>query len=181
MICTMALNYLCFKVVFPFYRSAQLLFFPSFMTITYFLNYNLRFRIVKTIVLIISAGLILNFCLSINFKYTFDYKEQADGKDCFDLVKNLKPRRVGISPEIYGLFANYYQVTDKMKYDFIGNRIETCRPVGFSKAENELAKFDYILLFPPYDLSFFKNNKVGFEAVDLSPTTKTLILGIKKP
>lgn len=181
MISAMVINFSCFNVVYPFYRSAQLLFFPSFMIITYFLNHTLNFRVIKPVALMTSAALIINFFLNINFKYTFDYKEQADGKDCFDLVKNLKPQRVGISPEIYGLFANYYQMTDKMKYDFIGNRIETCRPIGFSQEENELAKFDYILLFPPYDLSYFKNNKVGFEAVHLSPTTKTLILRIKKP
>lgn len=181
MLFTMVINYFCFSVVYPFYRSAQLLFFPSFMAITYFLNYNLSFKVIKPIIYIISAALILNFCLSINFKYTFDYKEQADGKDCFNRVKNLNPGRVGISPEIYGLFANYYQMTDNMKYDFIGTRIETCRPVGFSKEENELARFDYLVLFPPYDLSYFKNNKVGFDAVYLSPTTKTLILKVKKP
>ncbi len=181
MLTVMVFNYVCFNVVYPFYRSAQLLFVPVFMVITYFLHHNLSFKILKPIVYLISAGLILNFLLSINFKYTFDYKEQADGKDCFERVKKLNPETVGISPEIYGLFANYYQMTDTKKYDFIGKRIETCRPVGFSKTDNELKEFDYLLLFPPYDLSYYKDSKVGFEAVYLSPTTRTLILKIKKP
>lgn len=182
MIFVMAFNYIFFRVVYPNYRSAQLLFVPIFLVITYFINYNLNAsKISKILVYFICIGFVLNFCLSINFISTFDYKEQTDGKDCFDRVNKLHPKQVGISPEIYGLFANYYQLTESKKYDFIGKRVQTCRPIGLSKNKNELAELDYLILFPPYDLSYYRNNKAGFSAVYLSPITKTLILKIKKP
>ena len=60
------------------------------MVITYFINYNLSLnKISKAVIYVICAGSILNFFLSMNFKYTFDYKEQADGKDCFDRVNKI--------------------------------------------------------------------------------------------
>lgn len=177
----MVLNYFCFDVVYPFYRSAQLLFVPAFMSFAYLLYYNLSLKMVKLFLYLTNASLILNFCLSFNFKYTFDYKEQADAKDCFDRVKNLGAKQVGISPELYGVFANYHQSSDHMSYNFIGRRIETYYPKGFSKEENELAKFDFLILFPPYDLSYYKHNAIRLELVYLSPTTKTLILKLKKP
>jgi hypothetical protein len=182
MVFAMVFNYVFFHVVYPNYRSAQFLFVPVFMSVTYFISYTFSFyKIFKPIIYFICFLLILNFCLSMNFKYTFDYKEQADGKDCFDRVNELHPIRVGISPEIYGLFANYYQLTETKKYDFRGERIQTCRPKGISKNKNELTGFDYLILFPPYDLSYYKNNSVKISAVYLSPITKTLILKIKKP
>lgn len=182
MIFAMVFNYTFFRVVYPNYRSAQLLFFPIYLVITFFVNYTFNnSKLSSMIIYLAGIGLIVNFLLSMNFKYTFDYKEQADGKKCFDLVRDLNPKTVGISPEIYGLFANYYQLTDSRKYKFIGERIQTCRPKGSSKNKYELMRFDYLILFPPYDLSYYRNNEIKFTAIYSSPITKTLILKIKKP
>jgi hypothetical protein len=177
----MMLNYFCFTGVFPFYRSALLLFIPSFIVIgSFFDHFNSSFKILKPILGTLSFLLGINFFCSINFKSYFDYHEQADAKECFEQLQDLKAKHIGISPELYGVFYNYYQASDAKKFNFIGNRIETYLPKGICKEENKLAEFDYLLLFPPYDLSYYKNSKVHLEYVSVSPTTKNIIVRIQK-
>lgn len=181
MILNMVLNYFCFNVVYPFYRAAQLLFIPSYIVIVHFFTYLISpYKLIKTVSYLISAVLLINFIYTANITYAFDYREQADSEDCFNRVKNLNAKHVGISPELYGVFANYYQMSDTKNYKFVGDIIVTCFPKGKCTIPNKLAEFDYLIVFAPYNLSYYKNSNVLLSAVYLSPTTKNLILRVEK-
>ena len=136
------------------------------------------YKIVKPITYSICFLLILNFCLSINFKYVFDFKDQADAQECFDKVESLNAKNVGISPQLWGAFANYYYLKEPRKYNFKSDIIYTLWPEGVCTTQNKLAEFDYLILFPPYSLSYYKNSHVKIEAVHLAGATKVLILKI---
>jgi len=174
------INHFVFGLVFPYYRSAVFLFPTSAACFIYFLYYSTKnFNFQKGLSYTISAVLILNMLLSINFKWVFDFYIQANLKDSFDELEKLQAKHVGISPELYGGYRNYYQMTWKYHYDFFGEPIHTNLPKGVTDNPFRLKEFDHIVLFPPYDLSYYKNNKVWFEAVKLFPETGTLILKVQ--
>lgn len=174
------INHYCFRVVFPYYRSAIFLFPISAVCIINFLNTAITHQsLKKLLMLFISFALTLNFILSINFKSVFDFHIQANLKDSFDYVEKMGAKHVGISPELYGGYRNYYQMTYKYSYDFFGEPIHTNLPKGISAYENRLKEFDHIILFPPYDMSYYRNNKVQFKALKIFPETGTLILKVK--
>ena len=181
MLITMVVNYFCFHIVYPFYRAAQLLFIPVYIVVVSLINFKLSSnKFIAPGIFAFCFLLIINFTLSANLKYTFDFKEQADSESCFNIVEKLNAKKVGISPELYGVFANYYQMSETKRYPFVGDFINTWWPQGFCPIKNKLTEFDYIILFPPYDLSYYKNTEVQFEVIHLSPTTKTLILKVEK-
>jgi hypothetical protein len=181
MIVFMTINYYCFGLVFPYYRSALLLFIPAISILILFARFKLMgFRFFIAFSFSLCILLIVNFFLDVNMKYTLDFKEQADSEDCFNRVKNLKAKHIGISPELYGVFANYYQTTDTKKYEYIGDFIHTWRPKGLCPVNNKLAEYDYLILFPPYDISYYKNSLIKLNGIYLSPTTKNLILRVQK-
>jgi len=126
-----------------------------------------------------SLILIINFLLSINFKWIFDFNVQANAKDCFDFLENEKAKHVGMSPEVYGSFRNYYQMTWSRSYNFFGEPINTNFPKGMGKNPNRLKEFDHIILFPPYNLSYYKNNRVSFNAEKIFPLTGIIILKVE--
>lgn len=174
------INHFCFGVVFPYYRSAIFLFPLSALCIINFLQVSIRhLNFKKFLMFVLSLALALNFILSINFKYVFDFYIQADLKDSFDYVENLGAKHVGISPELYGGYRNYYQMTYKYSYDFFGEPIHTNLPKGISDNKNRIKEFDHLILFPPYDMSYYKNNHVKFKALKIFKETGTLILKVK--
>ena len=179
MIINMVINYFCFQVPYPFYRAAQLLFVPTFISVTCFIDFYL-YKITKPIVITVVILLIINFISCINFKYVFDFKEQADAELCFNKLEKLNAKHIGISPELYGVFVNYYQSSTTKKHSYIGDRIETRYPKGLCNIKNKLAEFDYLILYPPYDLSYYINSNVHLTNVYVSPTTKNLILQVQK-
>ncbi|WP_317900135.1 hypothetical protein [Aurantibacillus circumpalustris] len=175
------INRYLFHVVFPYYRSAIFLFPTSAVCFIYMLNKIFKSGFIKPILFyLISSLLALNFILSMNLNSVFDFHIQADLKKSFDKVEALNAVKVGISPELYGGFRNYYQMTDKYHYNFKGVSINTHHPKGLSDNRNELKEFDYLILFPPYNLSYYKNNPVKFKAVEFFKETGTLILKVNE-
>jgi len=173
------LNHFCFGMVFPWYRSA-LMFFPLLIAVfIYFFDSIVKEGGVKKIIAFsLSAVFITAFVLRMNFTHTFDFWEQADTKKSFDLLQSLNAEKAGISPELYGVFINYHQMTEKYKYGFAGERIETNSPIGVSQVKNKLAAYDYLVLFPPYDLSYYPDTKARFLPVTLFPVTGALVLKV---
>lgn len=174
------INNLFFKIVWPYYRSAIFLFPTTAICFICFVNViiaNLKAK--KVVMYGLSAVLSVNFIFSINFKSVFDFYIQANLKDSFDYVENLNAKHVGISPELYGGYRNYYQMTWKYHYNFFGEPINTNLPKGLERNSYRLKEFDYIILFPPYDMSYYKNNEVSFEALKIFPETGTLILRVR--
>lgn len=169
-----------FHVLYPIDRTTLML-FPLFaIVLIKFLQVLLQhFKYKAAVFLSISALLFFNFLLSINVKTTYDYWEHADAKSAFMYLEKIKPKKVGITPELYGVFRNYYQMTDKYHFSFVGESINTYFPKGLSDNPHKLREFDYLLLFPPYDLSFYRFNKVEFSAVKYYSKTGTIILKIR--
>ena len=128
----------------------------------------------------LSLTLIFAFASRINFTHSYDFWEQSDSRKCFSLVESLGAKRVGVCPELYGVYRNYFQMTENCKYKFTGERINTNAPKGISEQKDKLKEFEYLILFPPYDLSFYKNNSVKMESVKLFPETGVLIVRIVK-
>lgn len=173
------MNHVLFGLVYPFYRTIIFLFPLVALNLTYGFDHFLKHKLAKLLVCsAFSLVIILNFIFSINFKYTFDYKDQADTIDCFTELKKLGAKNVGISPELFGAFYNYYNVTKVYPKAYKGERIETLTPQGICSQPNQLKKYDHILLYPPYDLSYYKNSPVKLEAVYVSVTTKNIILKV---
>lgn len=180
MIGLLLINKHFFHVLYPTYRTT-LMFFPLIAVIlTYFFNEVLKQIILKKVLLYGSGLLFLvNFIVSCNLYSTFDYPEQRDAKQAFGLLQDLGAKKVGIAPELYGVFRNYYQQTDKYKYSFTGESINTSVPKGSDTETNKLAEYEYLILFPPYNLSFYKNNKIRFEGVSYFKRTGALVLKVK--
>jgi hypothetical protein len=171
------INYFVFGLVLPYYRSAIFLFPTTDVCFIYFLKYVLKNVIVeKSLVYVVSLLLAINFFCSVNFKWVFDFYIQANLKQSFDFVQNAGAKNVGISPELYGGFRNYYQMTGLYKYHFKGEQINTNLPKGIGANTDKLNEFDYVILFPPYDLSYYRNNKVNFEGLTMFPETGTIVL-----
>ena len=101
---------------------------------------------------VFSGLLFVNFIFSISYTKLFDYSEQADSKIVFEYLDNLQAKKVGIDPFLYGVYRNYYQQTDDFKFKFNGdclNMFEVSRP---NYGNNKLTDFDYLILYPPYNL-----------------------------
>jgi hypothetical protein len=166
-----------FDTVLPEYRSCLFLFPASAICVSYFLFEILKKG--KIILYAISAALLVNFILSVKMNSVSDYREYADTRKSLDLLKELKAENAGMSPQQYGGFINYYQMTEELKYNFSGEQLNTYDPKGMSSKENYLQKFDYIILFPPYNLSYYKNSNVKFEGVQMFKETGTLVLHVR--
>lgn len=174
------INKYFFNVLYPTYRTT-LMFFPLIAIIlTCFFSEVLKQVILKKVLLYgLSLMFLANFIWSFNLSSTFDYPEQRDAKAAFDYLQELGAKKVGIAPELYGVFRNYYQQTDKYSYSFVGESINTSIPEGIDPEKNKLSQYEYLVLFPPYKLSFYKENKVQFEGMYYFRQTGALILKVK--
>lgn len=172
-------NKWCLGVLYPTDRTS-LIFYPLIvMVFTGFLNSLIRrFRFTAIFTYGASLLLVFNFLLSINLNRTFDYYQQADTYKAFTYLDALNARQVGIHPELYGVYRNYYQMTDHYNFHFKGESIQVYYPKGIDTTRQKLKQFDYIILFPPYNLSFYKNNPVRFKGVSYFKNTQTIILKV---
>jgi hypothetical protein len=168
---------LAFGVLYPTYRTA-LMFYPLFsLVLVGFLSAiitNMKLR--RVIFIGCGVVLALNFCSTLSLRRSFDYWQQSDTKKAFTYLDRIGANYVGASPELYGVYRNYYQLTDHQRFHFEGTRIHTMDPKGLDATGVGLQKFEYLVLFPPYDLSFYRANRVRFEGVMYFPNTGTLIL-----
>lgn len=173
-------NKWCFEVLYPTYRTA-FMFYPLIaMVLVGFVNTILTKQKVKAIITYtISVLLTGHFFTTISLHKSFDYWQQADTKTCFTYLDSIGAKRVGIAPELFGVYHNYYQLTDKYQFKFEGKSINTAFPNGLDASAKELQQYEYLVLFPPYNLSFYKNNEVKFKLVKCYENTGTLILSVR--
>jgi hypothetical protein len=168
----------CFDVLYPTYRTA-LMFYPLIaMVLVGFTDNLIPSKKVKSIIFyVISSVIALHFFLNLSLRKSFDYWQQSDTKTCFTYLDSLGAENVGIAPELFGVYRNYYQLTDKYRFRFQGASINTAFPIGADSVQG-LSKFDYLVLFPPYNLSFYKNNRVDLKGVTLYKGTGTLVVRV---
>ncbi|HCT29260.1 MAG TPA: hypothetical protein DIW31_00655 [Bacteroidales bacterium] len=176
------INKVVFNVLYPVNRTT-LMFFPLFtIVITGFLQSIFKNAFYKKYLFIGLVSLFLiNFIMSINLVSTLDYYEQIDAKKTFQKLEEVHAKKVGIAPELFGFYRNYYQQTDKSQFSFRGESINTYFPVGEDSGSKKLSEFEYLVLFPPYNLSFYKKNNVSFKAVEFYTGSKTLIVKVLNP
>jgi hypothetical protein len=167
-------------VLYPTHRTI-LMFYPLIaMVLVGFINAVVTKQKIKAIVAYTITGLLtLHFLTTISLHKTFDYWQQADTKTCFTYLDSIGAKKVGIAPELFGVYRNYYQLTDKYKFKFEGKSINTAFPKGLDISAKELQQFEYLVLFPPYNLSFYKNNRGKFKGVRYYKNTGTLIIAAR--
>lgn len=173
-------NKWCFDVLYPTYRTA-FMFYPLIaMVLVGFVNVIFTKPKVKAFIsYAISLLLAIHFIMNLSLHKSFDYWQQADTKSCFTYLDSIGAKRVGIAPELFGVYRNYYQLTDKYKFKFEGKSINTAFPKGIDSSANELQQYEYLVLFPPYNLSYYKNNGVSFKVVKFYKDTGTLIVALR--
>jgi hypothetical protein len=175
-------NHFCFDVLYPTYRST-LPYFPLLaVNVSYFFMFSFKDSAVRKWLLnSVSFFLLANFISTINLKYTFDFNHSCETKDALELLKKTGAKKVGFSPQHFGVFINYYQQNDKLRYPFYGEKINTfdAGPDSWWE-ETRLEDFDYILTTPPYNMNYYKDRKVQFETVAFYPITKSILIKVKK-
>lgn len=173
------INHLLFGVMYPYYRSGLSL-FPLFCInyvclATYVYQQNPLFRFVYWF---IGLVLLFNFLKNIQFTHTFDFYHQSESRQSFELVKKLGARNVGMCHEHFGVYINYYQPSDDFKFPFIGSQLNTYDDSKEWVEKDLLHEMDYLILYPPYNLSYYKKRPIKFTAVKLYPITKTVVLKV---
>ena len=179
MLLLLVINKYFFNVLYPTYRTT-LMFFPLIAIIlSCFLNELIKQMILKKIMLYgLSLVIFTNFVMSFNLHSTFDYPEQRDAKAAFNLLQDMGAKNVGIAPELYGVFRNYYQQTDHYSYSFVGESINTSIPKGMDTEINKLSEYDYLVLFPPYNLSFYRKNVIKLEGIRYFADTRAFVVEV---
>lgn len=173
------INKIAFNVLYPVNRTT-LMFFPLFtIVIIGFLQSILKNTSYKKYLFLgLAIVFLTNFVMSINLVTTLDYYEQIDARKSFKELEKLNVKKAGIAPYLYGVYRNYYQQTCKYQFPFYAESINTLMPVGTDQVSNKLTEFDYLILLPPYNLSFYQKNNVSFKAVKFYPRSKTLIVEV---
>ena len=124
--------------------------------------------------------LTLNFLMSVSLTKTFDYSEQQDSKVCFTYLESIGAKKVGIDPYLYGVFRNYYQQTEHLKFSFMGECLNTFIPLRANYDSHKISEYDYLVLFPPYYLRFYKNEKIQLKGIMYYKNTGTLIVKVSE-
>jgi hypothetical protein len=175
------INHYCFGVLYPYYRGALFLFPLFVICIVNFFNAMIPPSYFKSAIFcLVSFALLFNFLRGVNFESTIDFYHQSESKECFELVERLGAKKVGLSHEHQGVYINYYQETDKHKFDFDGKLLNTYDADRAWIEKDKLEDFDHLILYPPYNLSYYKKRKIHFEGVTVFPITKTVILKVYK-
>lgn len=171
------INMHLFHVLYPIDRTT-LMYFPlwTFVVIVFMKQIQFKSRLFNTVLYLVSVMFIVNLYLTYNSKHPFDYPEQQDAKSCFNRLDSIGAKKVGIAPELFGVYRNYYQMTEHEQFKFEGYSIKTYLPSGAATATEQLSQFDYLVLYPPYDLSYYKPAACKYKLFYLYPNTGILIL-----
>jgi len=159
-------------MVLPYYRSALFLFPCSAICCTFFVS-NFLHRKVPASVLVsfISFFLVFNFLTHLNFSSVKDYKSQSDAKESFDLLEKVGAKNVGIDPELFGVYRNYYAILKNKPYSFLGKQ---------TGKNNSIEGSEYLVIVPPYKFNRHVSHKTTFTTLCFFPETGTIVLKIEK-
>ncbi|MES2566675.1 MAG: hypothetical protein V4565_07400 [Bacteroidota bacterium] len=171
-------NKWCFGVLYPTYRTA-LMFYPliAMVLVGFFNAILIGKKNRQWILLPITLFITVHFLMNLSLRKSFDYWQQSDTKTCFILLDSLGAKKVGIAPELFGVYRNYYQLTECYGFEFEGESVNTMLPNGMDDSQ-ALRSFDYLVLLPPYNLSFYKNNHVILKGEKYYEGTGTLMVKV---
>lgn len=176
MIILMIFNKWALGVLYPTDRTLLMLYPIIAMVIVGFIHTTLQKHKLKLALLyVISFLLSFNFLMGVSVTKSFDYYEQADTKVCFEFLDSINAKKVGLDPKLFGVYRNYYQLTDKYAFKFLGESINTDCPNGIEQYTNKLKNYEYLVLFPPYNLSFYKNACIRLKGIKYYQRSGTLV------
>lgn len=168
---------IAFDVVFPYYRAALFLFpVTAPMVVCFFCSLRFNVWMKNALALIAGSALTVNFLWSADVKTTLDYREQADARLCFEKVSG----KVGLYPDLYGVYINYYQQTEKYKYNFEGRELFPHHTMSEAGSITDLRAFDYLVLSPPYRLDTYRTNGAALKVIFISPVVQTAVVKVEK-
>ena len=171
-------NRWCFDVLYPTERTA-LMFYPlSIIVVVQFFNRVLMKSLLKKIlVYIISGLLIINFSLNVKLISGYDHSYCMNTNQYFEYLSSLNAKKVGLPVELYFVFLKYYQITN---CQFQGESINNYKVNKRWLLNNKLQDFEYLLILPPYDLSYYKRTSIKFKVIKFFPETRSLVLEVIK-
>ena len=175
----LVINKWCLHVLYPIERTS-LLFYPLLLLVLVnFLRTISEGNSIKKIsVSIASMLLIINFSLNIKLVSGYDHSYNMNTKECFDYLKKIDTKKVGLPIELYFVYLKYYNVIGK-PFD-----AESLIRYHYNKRwikENKLEDFDYIMLAAPYDISYYKKSKLAFKGIHYFTKRQIVLLKVIKP
>ena len=172
-------NKWCFDVLYPTYRTCLMLYPLIALVLVGFVSSIVTQKKIKAITLYaMSAIIALHFITTINFSKTFDYYQQEDSKLCLDYLKSINTKKVGLTGELYGVYRNYYQMTEKYRYPFEAELLNTQVVLRDNFDPRKIRTYEYLVLFPPYNMSFYKNQGIRVKALKYFDGTGTLVVKV---
>lgn len=171
-------NYWCFHVLYPTERTA-LLFYPlMIIVVVQFINHIPISKVLKkTILLLCGSLLFINFFKTAKLVGGYDHPYCKDTKYYFDDLKKLDAKNIGMSVEFYCVFYKYYQSIDPF---LDGQSVNTSGVYNRWMNARSLEDFDYLLILPPYDLSYYKTSPIQLHVVKYFRNTGALIVKVEK-
>lgn len=162
-------NFKCFKIVLPFARSALFMYPLICICIIYFIT-TISFPLKKPVIILFSVLLLANFVRTANFNCILDFTEVENTKSVFDYTDRAGVSNIAISHEIYGVYRNYYQMTDNLKYHFEGEPLE--------KSNKGIRSFGYLLLSPLYTLKPYNHDSIKLDTIKQFPVNNIVLLKV---
>jgi hypothetical protein len=179
MFALMVINKWCFEVLYPTYRTCLMLYPLIALVLVGFVSSIVTKNKIKTILLYTCTAIIaIHFITTINFSKTFDYYQQEDSKLCLDYLKSIGAKKVGLTGELYGVYRNYYQMTEHYKYDFEAEQLNTQVVLRDNYYPHKIKDYEYLVLFPPYNMSFYKNQGIQLKGMMYYKSTGTLVVRV---
>ena len=175
----MIINNWCFHVLYPVERISLFLYPLMIVVLTEFVIHVFKTSFIKLYLMYtVSFFLMLNFIVNMKLVSGYDHEYCMKTKRYFDYLKSIDAKKVGLQIELYFVYLKYYNVIDNQFYG------ESLIRYHYNKRwvkENKLSDFDYLLLFPPYDLSYYKKNPVRLKGVYFFEDSKALVVKVIRP
>lgn len=179
MFALMIFNKWFLDVLYPTYRTCLMLYPLIALVLAGFVSSIITAKKIKAIILYsISIIIAVHFISTINFSKTFDYYHQEDSKICLDYLKSIGAKKVGLTGELYGVYRNYYQMTEQYKYPFSAEQLNTQVVLRDNYDSSKIKDYDYLVLFPPYNISFYKKQGIRLKATKYYGKTGTLVVKV---
>lgn len=165
------------QVLYPTYRTT-LMFYPLIVLIVigFFTSLKLPKKTHQVICYSFFIWGIFHFITCINFSKSFDYYHQENSKQCLTELQSIGAKQVGLNGEIFGVYRNYYQMTEHFKFPFNAEILNTDVVLRNNFDANAIYNYDYLVLFPPYNLKFYYGKNIHLNPIKYYPETGTLIV-----
>lgn len=167
-----------FHVLYPTERTA-LMFYPLMViVIVLFFNYISIKTMLKNCMLYLgSVLLMINFSVNAKLVSGYDHAYCMNTNQYFEYLGSLKAKKVCLAVEVYFVYLKYYHYTNSPFYAESINEYKTNPKYIFN---HHLKDFEYLLILPPYNLTYYKEKDIALKPVKYFQDTKALIVKVEK-